>query len=149
MLSTHDANRAAARGHSAGLARALKRLGMRRCSERLVRYQYEPGAARPSYYCLYWRWLQALFVANRAGFDFLFEDLCARVAELRGAAAPARGYFEQVAVCAREHGEALAAAAERRDRDAIRRELTESIAAERELLSMLDRPAHGVARHAA
>lgn len=151
MLTTLDANRVAARGHSAALTRALKRLGMRRCSERLVRYQYEGGAHRPSYYCLFWRWLEALFVANRAGFDFLVEDFCARVAALRDSEAPdaAPDWYEALSTCAREQSEALQAAIRRHDDAAIRRELAESIAAERKLLSMLDRTAEGAARRAA
>src|SRR5215204_4894387 len=109
MLSTIDANREAARGNSAGLARALKRLGMQRCSERSVRYQYEPRAHRPSWYCCFWRWLEALWLAHRPGFDFLVEDFNARVAALREAEAPhgARDWYEQLSVCAREQSEAL------------------------------------------
>lgn len=151
MLSTLDANRVAARGHSAGLTRALKRLGMRRCSERLVRYQYEPGAGRLDWYALFWRWLEALWLVNREGFDFLFEDLCARVAALRDAETPGvgRDYYEQLSICAREQSEALQAAIRRHDDGAIRRELAESIAAERKLLAMLDRPAPASARKAA
>lgn len=151
MLSTLDANRVAARGHSAGLTRALKRLGMRRCSERLVRYQYEGGAGRPSYYCLFWRWLEAVWLVNRPGFDFLVEDLCARVAALREGEAPdgARDWYEALSDCAREQSEALQAAIRRHDVTAIRRELAESIAAERKLLEMLDRPARSSARQAA
>lgn len=142
MLTTHEANREAARGHAPSLVRALKRLGMRRCSASLVKHQWD-DPDRPSWYCLFVRWLEALFMANRPGFDFLFEDLCARVAALREsetALAPL-DWYEQLAKCAREHGEALAAAAQRRDAAHIRRELMQSIAAERELLAMLDRPA--------
>lgn len=151
MLSTFDANRVAARGHSAGLTRALKRLGMRRCSERLVRYQYEPAAGRPSYYCMFMRWVEALFVVNRAGFDFLVEDFCARVAALRESDAPScgRDWYEQLAICAREQSEALQEAIRRHDDAAIRRELAESIAAERKLLAMLDRPARAAESKAA
>ena len=151
MLTTIEANALAARGHSAGLTRALKALGMLRCSERLVRYQYEGGAARPSYYCLFWRWMQALFRANRKGFDFLVEDFCARVACLRAAEEPhgAADWFDQLALCAKEQSEALQAAIRRRDEAAIRRELAESIEAERKLLVMLDSPARPSARRAA
>jgi hypothetical protein len=151
MLTTIEANALAARGHSAPLTRALKRLGHQRCSERSVRYQYEPEARRPSWYCLFWRWLLALRMANRKGFDFLIEDLHARVAALDAAEGPSctRGWFEQVATCAREHGEALQAAIQRRDAVAIRRELSESIAAERELLAMLNRAARRAAKKAA
>jgi hypothetical protein len=144
MLTTFEANGHAARGHAPSLVRALKRLGMRRCSESLVKRQWQPDPQRPSWYYLFVRWFTALWMVHRAGAEFLFEDFCARVAALRGTAAPSRDYFEQVALCAREHGEALAAAVERRDAATVRRELMESIAAERELLAMLDRPARPV-----
>ena len=143
MLTTLDANRVAARGHSAALARALKRLGMRRCSERLVRRQWEPASGCPSWYCLFWRWFEALWLAHRKGAEFLYEDFCARVAALRDSEpqSGARDWYEQLSVCAREQSEALQAAIRRHDDAAIRRELAESIAAERRLLAMLGRPA--------
>jgi hypothetical protein len=72
------------------------------------------------------------------GAEFLFEDFCSRVESLRRQeAGPPADWYEQIATCAREHGEALQAAIQRRDPLAIRRELAESIAAERRLLSML------------
>ena len=140
MLTTIEANALAARGHSAQLVRALKRLGLRRCSERSVRYQYEGGANRPSWYCCFWRWFEALWMAHRKGAEFLYEDFCARVAALRESEAQhgARDWYEQLSICAKEQSEALQAAIRRHDDTAIRRELSESIAAERKLLAMLD-----------
>lgn len=140
MFTTLDANRVAARGHSAGLTRALKRLGMRRCSERRVRYQYEAGALRPSWYCLFWRWVEALWLVNRPGAEFIFEDFRSRFEALRRSQAspPATDWVAQVARCARESGQAIAAAAERRDAATVRREVTESIVAQRDLLALLD-----------
>ena len=151
MLTTIEANALAAQGHSVRLAAKLKQLGMGRCSERSVRYQYESGAHRPSWYCCFWRWLQALFMVNRKGFDFLVEDFLARVAALRDAEAQhgAADWYEQLSVCAREQSEALQAAIRRHDDAAIRRELSESIAAERKLLAMLDRTAREAAPKAA
>lgn len=151
MLTTFKANGYAARGHAPSLVRALKQLGMRRCSERLVRRQWEPGAGCPSWYCLFWRWFQALWLAHRKGAEFLFEDFNARVAALRDSepTSGARDWFEQLALCAREQSEALQAAIRRRDTAAIRRELVESIAAERQLLLMLDRPTQQAAPRAA
>ena len=148
MLTTIEANALAARGHSARLVRALKKLGLQRCSERSVRYQYEGGAHRPSWYCLFWRWLQALFLANRKGFDFLVEDFNARVAALRDGEPQhgARDWYEQLSICAKEQSEALQAAIRRHDDAAIVRELSESIAAERKLLAMLVRQGHGAAK---
>ena len=138
-MLTCEANRLAVGPHAKSIRLALLRLGMRRCSERLVRYQCEQNPLRLDWYGLFWRWLQALWLAHRAGFDFLFEDLCARVAALRDSEAPppACDWYEQIATCAREHGEALQAAIQRRDPAAIQRELAESIAAERRLLVML------------
>lgn len=138
-MLTAEANRLAVGTHAKSIRLALLRLGMRRCSVRLVRYQCEQNALRLDWYALFWRWLQALWLAHRAGFDLLFEDLCARVAALRDSEAPppATDWYEQIATCAREHGEALQAAIQRRDPQAIRRELAESIAAERRLLAML------------
>ena len=142
MLTTHEANGHAARGHAPSLVRALKRLGMRRCSEHLVKRQWD-DPDRPSWYCLFWRWFEALWLAHRSGAEFLFEDFCARVAALRQAEEPAvgRDWYEQLSICAREQSEALQEAIRRHDDAAIRRELAESIAAERQLLAMLDRPA--------
>jgi hypothetical protein len=149
VLTTVEANAQAARGHSASLARALKRLGMRRCSERSVRYQSEEGAGRPSWYCCFWRWFQALWLVNRKGAEFLYEDFQARVEALRAAEAseaPARDWLEQVALCAREHSEAIAEAMLRRDERAIRAEVTDEIRELRRLLAMLSRPAPESAR---
>lgn len=151
MLTTIEANALAARGHSAQLVRALKRLGLKRCSERSVRYQYETSALRPSWYCLYWRWFHALWMVHRKGAEFLYEDFCARVAALRDGEPQhgERDWYGQLALCAKEQSEALQAAIRRQDDAAIRRELSESIAAERRLLQMLDRPAHNTSRRAA
>ena len=138
-MLTCEANRLALGSSAKAVRLALLRLGMRRCSVRLVRYQCEENTLRLDWYGLFWRWLQALWLAHRSGFDFLFEDLCARVAALRDSEAPPQpcDWYEQIATCAREHGEALQAAIQRRDPLSIRRELVESIEAERRLLSML------------
>lgn len=151
MHSTRAANRLAARGHTAAVARALKRLGMRRCSESLVRRQWDEHATQASWYCCFWRWFEALWLAHRKGAESLFEDFCARVEALRRAETPdvGRDWFEQLAICAREQSQALQAAIRRHDEAAIRRELSESIAAERMLLAMLDRQECETARAAA
>lgn len=151
MQTTRAANRLAARGHTFKIVRALKSLGMRRCSESLVRRQWDEAATQASWYCCFWRWFEALWLAHRAGAEFLYEDFRARVEALRQASAPAPAldWYEQLSVCAREQSEALQAAIRRHDVTAIRRELAESIAAERKLLAMLDRPARSSARQAA
>ena len=138
-MLTCEANRTAVGPHAKAVRLELLRLGMRRCSERLVRYQCEQSPLRPDWYGLFWRWFKALWRAHRDGAEFLFEDFCARVEALRREddSGPAGDWYEQIAECAREHGEALQAAIQRRDPRAIRRELAESIAAERRLLAML------------
>jgi hypothetical protein len=100
---------------------------------------------------LFWRWLEALWLVNRAGFDFLFEDLCARVAHLRerDAPPPTLGWYEQLARCEREHSEAIQAAILCHDERAIRAEIADEIRELRVLLAMLDRPAHDCVRQTA
>ena len=137
-MLTCEANRLAVGTHAKSVRLALLRLGMRRCSVRLVRYQCEENASRLDWYALFWRWFRALWAAHRPGAEYLFEDFCSRVEALRREGdGPAGDWYEQIAECAREHGEALQAAIQRRDPLAIRRELAESIAAERRLLAML------------
>ena len=137
-MLTCEANRLAVGHHAKSVRLALLRNGMRRCSVRLVHYQCEENPLRLDWYGLFWRWFKALWRAHRPGAEFLFEDFCSRVEALRRAdERPAGDWFEQLALCAREQSEALQAAIQRRDPRAIRRELAESIAAERRLLAML------------
>ena len=137
-MLTSEANRQAVGPHAKAVRLALLSLGMRRCSVRLVRYQCEQSPSRLDWYSLFWRWFRALWAAHRPGAEFLFEDFCSRVEALRREDRPSPAdWYEQIATCAREHGEALQAAIQRRDPAAIRRELSESIAAERRLLAML------------
>lgn len=137
-MLTAEANRLAVGTHAKAVRLALLRLGMRRCSVRLVRYQCEERPLRLDWYGLFWRWFRALWAAHRDGAEFLFEDFCSRVEALRREDSyQPSDWYEQIATCAREHGEALQAAIQRRDHQAIRRELVESIAAERRLLAML------------
>lgn len=137
----YEANRIAVAGHAKAVAEALRRLG-KRCSVRWVNRQCEPSVdvVRPDYYGAFWRWFEALWLAHRPGAEFLFEDFRARVLALRARddAPAATDWFEQVAVCAREHSEALQAAIRNHDPAAIRRELAESIAAQRRLLATLE-----------
>jgi hypothetical protein len=147
-MLTSEANRLAVGPHAKAVRLALLRLGMRRCSVRLVRYQCEENTLRLDWYALFWRWFSALWLAHRPGAEFLYEDFCSRVEALRREDGLSSGdWYEQIAECAREHGEALQAAIQRRDPLAIRRELAESIAAERRLLAMLSEKSE--AAHAA
>jgi hypothetical protein len=83
MLQTHEANKRAVAGRTQAVRRALKSLGMRRCSARLVQYQFKPDETRLDWYALFWRWFRALWVAHRKGAEFLFDDFCSRVEQLR------------------------------------------------------------------
>jgi hypothetical protein len=140
MLSTHDANRIAV-GHCAKAVRlALLKLGMLRCSLQLVYRQCEAESLRPSWYCLCVRWFAALFMANREGAEFLFEDFRARFEALRARAAPppAPGWFDQLARCERAHSEAVCAALSG-DESAVRARVADDIREKRSLLAALER----------
>ena len=138
-LTTHDANRLALGDRAKAVREALLRLGMQRCSLRLVHYQAEPRPLRLDWYGLYWRWLRALHLATPQGADFLFEDLRSRFAALReGDHLAAACWYEQLAECEREHSEAIRAAILDRDPRLIRKEIAEAISALRRQLALLD-----------
>jgi hypothetical protein len=80
---THEANRVALGDRAKAVRLALLGLGMRRCSERLVRYQCEERPLRLDWYGLFWRWFSALWVAHHPGAEFLYEDFTARVEALQ------------------------------------------------------------------
>ena len=138
-LTTHEANRLAVADRAKAVREALLRLGMQRCSLRLVHYQAEPRPLRLDWYGLYWRWLRALRLANPAGADFLFEDLRARYSALGDGEQLSRAcWYEQVAECEREHSEAIRAAILDRDPRLIRKEIAEAISALRRQLALLE-----------
>ena len=138
-MLTCEANRAAVGPHAKAVRLALLRLGMRRCSERLVHYQCEESTLRLDWYGLYWRWLRALHLANPSGAEFLFEDLRARFSALnQGSELAAACWYEQLAECEREHSEAIRAAILDRDPRLIRKEIAEAISALRRQLALLD-----------
>lgn len=138
-LTTPEANRLALGDRAKAVRLALLRLGMRRCSERLVHYQCEERPLRLDWYGLYWRWLRALHLANPQGADFLFEDLRARFSALRdGEHLTGACWYEQLAECEREHSEAIRAAILDRDPRLIRKEIAEAISALRRQLALLD-----------
>lgn len=151
-METWEANRIAVGGHAKALREALRGLG-KKVSLRWIYYQCSPptDVNRPDPFGLFWRWFEALWLAHRPGAEFLFEDFCARVSALRDSepASGARDWYEELSICAREQSEALQAAIRRHDDAAIRRELAESIAAERRLLVMLNRTASASARREA
>lgn len=138
-LTTHDANRLALGDRAKAVREALLRLGMRRCSLRLVHYQAEPRPLRLDWYGLYWRWLRALHLAHPSGADFLFEDLRSRFTALRDSdCLVAACWYEQLAECEREHSEAIRAAILDRDPRLIRKEIAEAISALRRQLALLE-----------
>ena len=150
-LHTHDANRLALGDRAKAVREALLRLGMQRCSLRLVHYQAEARPLRLDWYGLYWRWLRALHLAHPSGADFLFEDLRARFTALReGDCLSGACWYEQVAECEREHSEAIRAAILDRDPRLIRKEIAEAISALRRQLALLDaREGQGSESHVA
>lgn len=152
-MLTHEVLKLAVGDSAKGLREALRALG--KCvSLRWVYYLTEPPAdvRRPNPYGSFLLLFEALWRAHRKGAEFLFEDFCARVTTLREPATPQHDtpdWYEQLAICAREQSEALQAAIRRHDDAAIRRELSESIAAERTLLALLDRHEPRAAQKAA
>lgn len=148
-MHTYEANRVAVGGHTRRVRDALLGLGMSRCSLRLVQHQFTRDPLRPSWYCLFWRWFQALWVAHRAGAEFLFEDFVARVEALRAAerGGPCPGWPQQVARCVRECGEAVESAVLADDDARLRKEVSEAIVELRRLLAMSS--AKGAARRKA
>lgn len=138
-MDTAEANRVAVGGFTHAVCRALKSLGMRRCSARLVQYQFKPEELRLDWYGLFWRWFRALWIARREGAEFLFEDFCSRVASLReGSEVLDADYSYQLARCELEHSNVIRAALRGEDPSLIRSGLLESIAASRRLLAVLD-----------
>lgn len=139
-MDTAEANRLAVGGFTHAVCRALKSLGMRRCSARLVQYQFNPDELRRDWYGLFWRWFRALWIARREGAEFLFEDFCSRVAALREEPeASDADYGSQLARCESEHSELIRAALLGEDPERIRKHVLESIAAHRRLLAVLSR----------
>lgn len=146
-MLTHEANAIAIGDCAKAIRDALIRLGMQRCSLQTVYNQCLARLLRLDWYGTFWRWFEALWMAHRPGAEFLFEDFRARVLALRARddTTATTDWYAQVAVCAHEHSEALEAAILNRDAAAIRRELAESIAAQRRLLAALEARAHGEA----
>jgi hypothetical protein len=113
-MDTHQANRIAIGPCAKAIRLALLNLGMRRCSLSFIYRQAEAPVRgqRLSWYCAFWRWFGALWKANRAGAEFLFEDFCGRVEALRksgDAATPAGDGEWQASVfeCLDAHTDAL------------------------------------------
>ena len=145
-MQTHEANLIALGGCAKAVRLALKRLGMRRCSLRLVYYQTEPrDGLRLDWYGVFWRWFEALWMAHRAGAEFLLDDFLARVAELReverGAAESRCCWRTQVVRCETESSDIVKAAV-LNDLERLKRETVEAIGEQRRLLAILERESH-------
>ena len=137
-MDTYEVNRIAVGGFSKCVREALKRLGMRRCSVRLVRYQCEKNDLRADWYSLFWRWFLALWMANREGAEFLYEDFTARVAALRDADdVSATDYDRQLARCEGEHSDIIRARINGEDVTVLIQETIEAIVEKRRLVAML------------
>jgi hypothetical protein len=140
-VQPYEANLTAIGGFAKQIRLALLRLGMRRCSVRLV---YRQGEApirgqRVDYYSAFWRWFQALWLANRAGAEFLYEDFRARVQALRERDLLQHDdWTATVARAVDEGADSIREAILDRDPQAIRKELVEDIAIKRRLLAMVE-----------
>jgi len=138
-LQTWEVNRVAIGECAKALREALRALG-KRASLRWIYYQCQPPAdvTRLDPYGLFWRWFRALWKARREGAELLFEDFCARVAALReGSEAPDTDCTSQILRCESEHSDVIRAVLRGEDPAHIRKEVLESIAANRRLLAAL------------
>jgi hypothetical protein len=139
-LETWQANQLAVGDAAKAVCLALSRLG-KRCTLRWIYRQCQPTNETSSldYYGSFWRWFEALWRGNRQGAEFLFEDFRSRVLALReGDDLSAADWYAEVALCEGEHSEAIRAAILNRDVSAIKKELSEDIAAKRRLLALVE-----------
>lgn len=139
QMHTWEVNRIAVGGCAKAVAEALRKLG-KVCTTRWVNLQCEAplDVRRTDYYGAFWRWFEALFVANRDGAEFLHEDLCARVQAMRDFEDLATGCDrEQLARCNQEHSDIISAALLDGSTAKLKREIMEAIVANRRLLAMI------------
>ena len=137
-MQTYEANLIALGGCAKSIRAALKKLGMRRCSLRLVYYQCSPRDLRLDWYGVFWRWCEALWLANREGAEFLFEDLFARICALRSSAPTTPLDLDShLAMCEREHSDIIRAAF-LHDIARMKREIGEDIRAKQLLLEIIE-----------
>jgi hypothetical protein len=138
-MRTHEANAIAIKGRAKAIREALRKLGMQRCSLRLVYRQAEAPDGRFSWYELFWRWFHALWTANRPGAEFLFEDFRSRVLALRDEDDLSQADWTTEAVrCSDEHADAIREAFLNSDTAAIKKEVSEAITAYRRLLGIVE-----------
>ncbi len=139
-MLTHEVNRIAVGACAKAVAEALRKLG-KRCSVRWVNRQCEesPDVRRTDYYGAFRRWFEAVFIANRDGAEFLFEDFCAFVQSMRDFEDLALGDWRaQIARCEGEHSDIIRAALLDGCNERLKSEIKEDIAEKRRLLAMLE-----------
>lgn len=144
MYAALEANRAAVGPHAKAVRLALLKLGMRRCSLTLVYRQCDPEALRPSWYCLFLRWFEALWLAHREGAELLFEHFLSFVAALRDSQEARPGDVLGALALAlddaeREHSDIVRARFRGDDLRRLSEEIAEDIAAKRRLLATVTR----------
>lgn len=138
MQHTYEVNARALGDHAKAVRDALKQLGMRRCSLRLVYYQRAARATSLDWYGLFWRWLRALWLVHPQGAELLLDDLAARVANLRRRSEGAGGgeWGAQLARCEAAHSELIKAALIN-DTRLLRQRLGEDLSERRKLAALL------------
>ncbi|MDQ1610310.1 MAG: hypothetical protein QOG00_241 [Pyrinomonadaceae bacterium] len=138
-MHTWQVNRIAVGAHAKAVCEAFRKFG-KRCSVRWINRQCEASkdVRRTDYYGAFWLWFEAIYVANREGAEFLFEDFRARVQSLRDLEALAMADVPtQVARCNDEHADVIRAAILGDDSERLEREIAEAIAEKRMLLAMI------------
>lgn len=136
-MDTTHANRVAIGDRAKAVREALLTLGMRRCSLQTVYNQAKTRPLRLDWYGLFWRFFRALWLGNRAGAEFLYEDFKARVEALRVAEVPAEDedWRSLVCACSDEHAEAIREAIVAEDYPRIVKESAEAVTAYRRLIA--------------
>jgi hypothetical protein len=138
-MQTWEVNRIAVGDRAKAVAEALRKFG-KRCSVRWVNLQCEESrdVRRTDYYSAFWRWYESIYVSNREGAEFLYEDFRVRVQNLRDFEAHASADVPtQIARCNDEHSDIVRAAITGSDPDSIEREIVEDIASKQLLLAMI------------
>jgi hypothetical protein len=138
-MQTWEVNRIAVGNCAKAVAEAMRKFG-KRCSVRWVNRQCEESkdVRRTDYYSAFWRWYESIYVSNREGAEFLYEDFRARVQSLRDLEALASADVStQIARCNDEHSDIVRAAIIGSDHDSFEREIVEDIASKQLLLAII------------
>lgn len=138
-MHTWQVNRIAVGTSTKAVCEALRKFG-KVCSTRWVNLQCEEptDVRRTNYYEAFVLWFTAIFVVNRAGAEFLFEDFRARVAALCELEDLATGDWRtQIARCEGEHSDIIRVAFLNGTAADLKREIAEDIAEKRRLLAII------------